>query len=92
MMKNAAANVLIVDDEQEISELLEENLKAFGFSSVAVADGEAMFAELEKRDYDLILLDIMMPGEDGLSLCRRLRARGHPANTFPSSFLRLWAE
>ncbi len=87
MMKNAAANILIVDDEQEISELLEENLKAFGFSSVAVADGEAMFAELEKRDYDLILLDIMMPGEDGLSLCRRLRAPGTSYEHIPVIFL-----
>lgn len=72
-MNNSVADILIVEDEHEISELLVENLNALGFHAVAVHDGTGMFAELEKNKYDLILLDIMLPGEDGLSLCRRLR-------------------
>ena len=86
-MSHSVADILIVEDEQEISELLEENLSALGFHPVAVSDGAGMFAELAKNTYDLILLDIMLPGEDGLSLCRRLRAPGTPYEHTPVIFL-----
>lgn len=86
-MNNSVADILIVEDEQEISELLEENLNALGFRTVAVGDGTGMFAELAQNRYDCILLDIMLPGEDGLSLCRRLRAPGTPYEHTPVIFL-----
>ena len=86
-MGNSVADILIVEDEQEISELLEENLKALGFYTAAVSDGTGMFFELARHRYDLILLDIMLPGEDGLSLCRRLRTPGTPYERTPVIFL-----
>lgn len=86
-MGNSVADILIVEDEQEISELLEENLNALGFSTVAVSDGTGMFSELSQKKYDIILLDIMLPGEDGLSLCRRLRTPGAPYERTPVIFL-----
>lgn len=66
--------ILIVEDDAEIAELLEENLRAPGFDTVAASNGVELFSLLEARKPDLILLDIMLPGEDGLTLCRRLRA------------------
>lgn len=84
---NESAAVLLVDDDRDILELLHESLTAFGFRTVAVSDGSGMFAELEKQPFDCILLDIMMPGEDGLSLCRRLRTPGAPYEHTPVIFL-----
>lgn len=86
-MGNSGATILIVEDEQEISELLAENLNALGFRTVAVSDGTGLFNELTHNNYDLILLDIMLPGEDGLSLCRRLRTPGTPYEHTPVIFL-----
>ena len=86
-MSHSVADILIVEDEQEIAELLEENLGALGCRAVAVSDGVGMFAELARKPYDLILLDIMLPGEDGLSLCRRLRTPGTPCEHTPVLFL-----
>lgn len=86
-MSNSGTAILIVEDEQEISELLEENLNALGFHTTAVSDGTGMFAELARNKHDLILLDIMLPGEDGLSLCRRLRTPGTPYEHTPVIFL-----
>lgn len=66
--------ILIVEDDEEIAELLEENLRAPGFDTLTASNGVELFSLLETRRPDLILLDIMLPGEDGLTLCRRLRA------------------
>ena len=67
-------SLLVVDDDQDIRDLMADYLRQHGFL-VRVADGgKAMFESLEQEKPDLIVLDIMMPGEDGLSLCRRLRA------------------
>jgi two-component system OmpR family response regulator len=82
-----AASILIVDDDREIRELLEENLTNFGFSPVAVANGREMFHRLESDKYDMVLLDVMLPGEDGLVLCRRLRTPGAPYEHTPVIFL-----
>lgn len=68
------ARLLIVDDDAEIRELLAEVLLKFGFKVILAADGNEMFYQLDKYSIDLIVLDVMLPGEDGLSLCRRLRA------------------
>ena len=67
--------VLIVDDDEDIQALLEEYLRKNGFDAHAVADGKAMWEALAAKPASLVVLDLMLPGEDGLSLCRNLRLR-----------------
>lgn len=67
-------HILIVDDDREIRELLTQYLERNDFHATAVADGAAMRSALKKSHYDLLVLDLMLPGEDGLTLCRDLRA------------------
>ena len=67
-------HILIVDDHREIRELVGRALTREGFRVTAAADGRAMQRALADGRFDLILLDLMLPGEDGLSLCRRVRA------------------
>jgi len=69
-------HILVVDDDLEIRELLTEYLEKNGFKVTAAADGRQMRAALAVAPIDLIVLDLMLPGEDGLVLCRDLRARG----------------
>ncbi len=71
----AMLSILIVDDDVQIRQLLRDYLSGFDMSVVAVADGKAMADALEKESFDLVILDLMLPGEDGLSLCRSLRAK-----------------
>lgn len=70
-----ADHILIVDDDEEIRSLLSAYLGRNGFRASSAADGAAMWKALEGEDVDLIVLDLMLPGEDGLALCRTLRAR-----------------
>jgi two-component system OmpR family response regulator len=67
-------HILIVDDHREIRDLVSRALTKEGFRVSAAADGRAMRKVLADSRIDLILLDLMLPGEDGLSLCRGLRA------------------
>ncbi len=67
-------HILIVDDHREIRDLVGRALTREGFRTTAVADGRAMRKALADGRIDLILLDLMLPGEDGLSLCRAVRA------------------
>jgi two-component system OmpR family response regulator len=67
-------HILVVDDHQEIRDLLARHLKKEGFRVAFAADGKAMWRLLADARIDLIVLDIMMPGDDGLTLCRKLRA------------------
>jgi two-component system OmpR family response regulator len=67
-------HILVVDDDAEIRGLLCDYLRKNGYEASAVADGKAMWAARARTPVDLIVLDIMLPGEDGLTLCRRLRA------------------
>ena len=67
-------HVLIVDDDAEIRALLGEYLGKNGFKTTVVADGKSMWTALSRGKVDLIVLDLMLPGEDGLTLCRKLRA------------------
>jgi two-component system, OmpR family, response regulator len=69
------AHVLIVDDDREIRGLLAQYLEKHDFRTTAVADGKEMRRVLERSHVDLLVLDLMLPGEDGLSLCRELRTR-----------------
>jgi two-component system, OmpR family, response regulator len=68
-------HILIVDDDAEIRSLLGNYLQKNGFRTTAVAEGKGMLAALDKGRVDLIVLDLMLPGDDGLVLCRNLRAR-----------------
>ena len=72
-------HVLIVDDDREIRELVSSYLKKNGLRTTAVADGRQMRSFLEGDTVDLIVLDVMMPGDDGLVLSRELRAGKHKA-------------
>lgn len=67
-------HILVVDDDREIRNLLGSYLEKQGLRCTAVADGRAMRAALDTGRFDLVVLDIMLPGEDGLALCRWLRA------------------
>jgi two-component system OmpR family response regulator len=70
-----ADHILIVDDDAEIRHLLVRYLDKNGLRATAVADGRSMWHALDKGTFDLIVLDLMLPGDDGLTLCRDLRAR-----------------
>ncbi len=67
--------VLVVDDDPEIRTLVAEHLQKYDFSVVTASDGATMFAALESHPVELIILDLNLPGEDGLSLCRESRSR-----------------
>jgi len=69
-----ADHILVVDDDAEIRTLLGTYLQKNGYRASVAADGQAMWAALAKSAVDLIVLDVMMPGDDGLTLCRKLRA------------------
>lgn len=73
----ASDHVLIVDDDAEIRTLLCEYFEKNGFRAAAVADGHGLRAALKTAPPDLVILDLMLPGEDGLALCRDLRARSN---------------
>jgi len=72
---DAPDHILIVDDDAEIRALLTKYLVKNGLRATAVADGRAMWQALEAGRVDLIVLDLMLPGDDGLTLCRNLRAK-----------------
>ena len=72
-------HVLVVDDDRQIRDLVSSYLKKNGLRVTVVADGRQMRSFLETDRVDLIVLDIMMPGDDGLVLCRELRAGKHKA-------------
>ncbi|HEX7781230.1 MAG TPA: response regulator [Sphingobium sp.] len=68
-----ATRILVVDDDQAIRELISEFLEKHGFVVSTAADGAAMDRLLTSESFDLAVLDVMMPGEDGLSILRRLQ-------------------
>jgi len=70
-----AGCVLVVDDDRSIREMLAEYLSSHGFSVAQAEDGEAMRTEIEQAAPDVVLLDLRLPREDGLSLARYLRER-----------------
>lgn len=70
-----AKNILVVDDDAGLRELLQQYLGAQGYHVATVADGVTMDAYRAANPVDLIILDLMLPGEDGLSLARRLRTQ-----------------
>ena len=78
-MTSGRSRILVVDDDEGLRELLVRYLSDNGLDVVAVGDGSAMRHYLATHPVDLILLDVMLPGEDGLTLARSLSAEGSPA-------------
>ncbi|RME19966.1 MAG: DNA-binding response regulator [Candidatus Zixiibacteriota bacterium] len=68
--------ILLVEDDMNLADGLIMNLEAEGYQVVHVADGAVAETEFHRGNFDLILLDIMLPGVDGLTICKRLRAEG----------------
>jgi two-component system, OmpR family, phosphate regulon response regulator OmpR len=79
----AERHLLVVDDDDRIRDLLKQYLARAGFRVTAAAGAAAARRLLEMFDFDLLVLDVMMPGEDGLSLTRWLRARDGALGTTP---------
>ena len=78
-MSSHPDHILVVDDDRDIRQMVGDYLKRNGLRVSLAGDGREMRGVLETSDVDLIVLDVMMPGEDGLSLCRNLRASRHRA-------------
>lgn len=76
MVSQPGKSILLVDDDQDIRELLQTYLSRAGFQVQTVADGASLRRQLEREAADLLILDVMLPDEDGFSLCRW--ARAHP--------------
>ena len=72
---NTPDHILVVDDDTEIRNLLHEYLQKQGYRVTTAADGKSLRAAVAVSRPDLIILDLMLPGEDGLTLCRDLRAK-----------------
>ncbi|MGN6086280.1 response regulator [Trinickia sp.] len=72
-------NILVVDDDRDIRTGVVDYLRKNGLRASAAVDGRDMFMQLDTSAFDLIVLDIMMPGDDGLMLCRTLRSGKHKA-------------
>lgn len=75
-MNGKSNRVIVVDDDAELRALLRRFLTEHGFDTRAVDGGAALDRELSRNPTDVIVLDLMMSGEDGLAICRRLRAAG----------------
>ncbi|HEX7046046.1 MAG TPA: response regulator [Gammaproteobacteria bacterium] len=71
---NAPADILIVEDEPKIAELLADYLRAAGHAPRIIADGNEVVPAVREKMPDIILLDLMLPGRDGIDLCRELRS------------------
>lgn len=72
---NTRTSILLVEDDAEISQLITQYLEKHDMDVVAVSNSEAMDQALSNRAFDLLLLDLNLPGEDGFSICRRVRAQ-----------------
>lgn len=70
-------HILIVDDDQEIRELLEQYLQKNQYQTTTLPDGLKLEETIARNQIDLVILDVMMPGEDGYSLCRKLRSQSN---------------
>jgi len=76
MAEKSVKRILVVDDDVRLRDLLERYLTEQGFSIKVAADAKEMDAAISSNEIDLLVLDLMLPGEDGLSICRRLRSKG----------------
>jgi len=76
----AKANILVVDDEEDILEVVRFNLEREGYAATCVTTGEAAIHAAKAKPPDLIVLDLMLPGLDGLEVCRALKREARTAN------------
>src|SRR5260221_12927734 len=90
-MLELKTRVLVVDDDQRLRELVVRYLTEQGCEGRAVSDAAGMDKQLARERYDLVVLDLMLPGEDGLAICRRLRA-GNPAQGSGPAIIMLTAK
>ncbi|WP_075187674.1 response regulator [Teredinibacter haidensis] len=77
-MNEKSLHILIVEDEQDLATLMEDYLLAAGFSCSKIHNGLEVESGVEKHQPDLILLDLMLPGKDGLDICQALRSNNQP--------------
>lgn len=77
-MGQETSKILVVDDDMRLRALLERYLMEQGYQVRSAANSEQMDRLLERENFHLLVLDLMLPGEDGLSICRRLRQNGNP--------------
>jgi two-component system OmpR family response regulator len=75
-MAETKTKILVVDDDGRLRDLLNRYLSEQGYTVRTVSDAAEMNRQLARERYDLMILDLMLPGEDGLSICRRLRGGG----------------
>ncbi|MCX7175140.1 MAG: two-component system response regulator OmpR [Proteobacteria bacterium] len=80
---NEKPRILVVDDDLRLRELLNRYLTEQGFAVKPVENAVAMDKMLARELYDLLVLDLMLPGEDGLAICRRLRGENNPHKDLP---------
>src|ERR1700677_4090685 len=73
-MATASPNILVVDDDRETRSLIAKYLRGNSCNVAVATDGREMVRALTDHRVDLVILDVMLPGEDGLSLCRKIRA------------------
>ena len=74
-VRSCASRILVVDDDPDIAELVVETLAAEGFEAVSCLSGEEALRLMDGGRFDLMILDVMMPGMDGYELCQRVRVR-----------------
>ena len=84
-MTSAPARILVVDDEESILQFVSYNLRKEGYDVTTATDGEAALELAAASPFDLVVLDIMLPGVDGYEVCRRLRAAGDTPVLFLSA-------
>jgi two-component system response regulator MprA len=77
-MRHVAGRILVVDDDERLAAILRDGLTAGGYVVETAGDGPAALAAVRERPPDLVVLDLMLPGLDGVEVCRRLRAAGGP--------------
>src|SRR5437879_12239329 len=74
-MAQAIPNILVVEDDRETRSLIAKYLRNNACNVATAADGREMVRAMTDRRVDLLILDVMLPGEDGLTLCRKVRAQ-----------------
>ena len=76
-MNQPMPNILVVEDDRETRTLIAKYLRANSCNVTTASDGREMARAMADHRVDLLILDVMLPGEDGLSLCRKVRAESH---------------
>ncbi len=84
--------ILLIEDERNLARIVRQRLEEDGYQATVAYDGEAGWQEAQRLAPDAIILDLMLPGLDGLSLCRRLRSAGPPLSLTPVLMLTARAE